>query len=119
MPRRTMNRPEEALHRAVAQYLVLIESGCGFFWFHPANGGARSKAEAGIMKALGVKAGTPDIAIVHRGRALFIELKAPKGRVSPAQKKTIPAIEAAGAPCAICRSLDDVQANLKTWGILQ
>ena len=44
------NRPEEALQRAVASYLDLALPHDAV-WFHPPNGGARSKAEAGIFKA--------------------------------------------------------------------
>ena len=62
------------------------------------NGGARSKAAAGKLKAEGVKAGIPDICLplrTHKYGALYIELKAPAehgspaGRVSVAQRKMI------------------------------
>ena len=78
-------RPEQALHRAAAQFLdVALPDDA--VWFHPPNGGARTKAEAGIFRALGVKAGVPDLVIVYRGRLIAIELKAPRGRLTAAQR---------------------------------
>lgn len=61
-----------------------------------ANGGARSKATAGRLKAEGVKAGVPDICLplpTATAGALYIELKVPAspgkraGRESDAQKE--------------------------------
>lgn len=60
------------------------------------NGGARSKATAGRLKAEGVKAGVPDICLplpTATAGALYIELKVPAGpgqragRESDAQKE--------------------------------
>lgn len=58
-----MNRPEEALHKACVAYLrsALPKP---WFCFHCANGGGRSKAEAGILKAMGVLAGMPDVFVM-------------------------------------------------------
>lgn len=90
------NRPEQALQIATASYLDLALPEDAV-WFHPPNGGARSKAEAGIFKAMGVKAGVPDIIIIWRGRVIAIELKAPNGRLSTAQKDMHAYLTQAGA----------------------
>lgn len=111
-----MNRPEEALHRAVALYLDLA-LGDGATWFHPANGGGRSRAEAGVLKALGVKSGVPDVMIVCAGRVFGIELKTNKGRLSPAQTERHAILRDAGCPVEIARSVDDVDACLRAWNI--
>ncbi len=51
-----MKRPEQALHRAVAAFLdVALPDGAAWTTIEP--GGYRTKAEAGIAKARGVKAG--------------------------------------------------------------
>ena len=55
-----MNRPEENLHRACVAYLRAALPKPWLCW-HTANGGGRSKAEAGILKAMGVLAGMPDL----------------------------------------------------------
>ena len=110
------NRPEEALHRAVAQFLNSALPPDAV-WFHVPNGGARSKAEAGVLKAMGVRAGVPDIYILHRGRSYFIELK-PKGRyASQAQKDTMRGLRIAGAECALARSVEGVELCLLDWDI--
>lgn len=102
-----MNRPEEALQRAVAQYLDLALP-TDAVWFHVPNGGGRSKAEAGVLKAMGVKAGVPDIYILHNGKSLFIELKPPKRYLSNAQKEMTRKLLLANARVDVCRSLDQV-----------
>lgn len=50
--------------------------------YHIPNGGKRTKAEAGIFKAMGVKSGVPDVHLpVARGgyHGLYIEMKRTKG----------------------------------------
>jgi hypothetical protein len=112
-----VRRPEEALHRQVVDLLHVLENRGVLTFFHPANGFKRSKAEAGIGKALGVRAGTPDLIVFSAGRAFGLELKAPKGRVLPSQKEWAARAEQHGVPTAICRSLDEVLDALRGWGI--
>ena len=62
----------------------------GIPFFHVPNGGYREKREAYKLKAMGVKAGVPDICILlarHGYHGLWIEMKREKGGVlSEAQK---------------------------------
>ena len=104
-------RPEQALHRACAQFLdiALPSDAC---WFHPPNGGARSPVEAAIFKGLGVKPGVPDLVIVHRGRLIAIELKAPGGHLTPAQKAMHERLQLAGAVVTTTESLEALEAFL-------
>jgi len=69
------------------------------------NGGMRSKATAGRLKAEGVKAGCPDICLPVRSGAygcLFLEMKRPKepgkpkGRLSEVQKQWLGDLQAYG-----------------------
>lgn len=58
--------------------------------FHVPNGGSRHIAEAAKLKAMGVKAGVPDIflpVITARFNGLWIELKNAKGVVSKEQQE--------------------------------
>lgn len=75
--------------------------------FHVPNGGSRNKAEAGRLRAEGVKAGVPDICLpVPRGRyhGLYIELKRKRGgRLYPAQMAWIEALMKQGYSVAICK----------------
>ena len=104
-------RPEQALHRACAQYLDVALPGDAC-WFHPANGGARSPVEAAIFKGLGVKAGVPDLVIVYRGRFIAIELKSEGGRLTPAQKAMHERLRLAGAIVTTAKSLEEVEGFL-------
>lgn len=138
-----MRRPEEALHRALVTHLRarLPEP---WLVFHPANGGGRSKAEAGILKALGVLAGMPDLLVIGplapgvlgfwsevtcATGMLAIEVKAPprtlksgavskaKPAVSDAQRDVIERLGACGVPTLIARDLDETLAALRRMGV--
>ncbi len=66
---------------------------------------------------MGLRAGTPDIVMCWKGRLVGIELKAGRGRLSPAQFETHDAITLAGGVVTTCRSLDDFAAVLATLGV--
>ena len=116
-----MKRPEEALHRACVAYLR-ASLPKPWLCFHVPNGGGRSKAEAGILKAMGVLAGMPDLfvmgprwmpgevvstgdvrpdrfppALLENGpRVIAIEFKAPPRRLSSGRlSKAKPALNPA------------------------
>jgi len=74
--------------------------------FHIPNGGSRGKAEAGRFRAMGVKAGVPDIFLpAARGawHGLFVEMKRVRGgRVSPEQRAWLADLEAQGYCAVVC-----------------
>ena len=73
-------------------------------FYHVPNGGKRSRIEASIMKAEGVRAGMPDYHLpAARGGfiGLWIELKAPGGRLTPAQRERMEALRDAGHRCEV------------------
>lgn len=117
-PRRIRQRPEEALHMAVARFLdVALPSDA--VWWHTPNGGKRTRVEAGKFKAMGVRAGFPDIAILWRGKLLLIELKAPgrPARLSPDQRTMSDRLERAGASWRCINSLDTLETIFYVVGI--
>lgn len=75
------------------------------------NGGGRSKAEAGRLKAEGVTPGVPDIFVAWPNggwHGLFIEMKAPKtGRPSDEQRCWLSDSLALGYKNAFCYGADD------------
>jgi hypothetical protein len=111
-------RPEQALQRAVFHHLA-ARPVQWVFTFHPANGGARSKIEAAILKGLGVVAGVPDVIAIHNGRVYALELKAERGRLSEAQRRVHDALREAGAEVAVAVGLDEALAQLERWGLLR
>jgi hypothetical protein len=91
----TTNRFEDAVQRAVFEHLRL-RGAQDVFAFHVPNGGKRNRLEAGILKGLGARAGVPDVIAIKGGHAYGLELKAPAGRLSAAQRDVLAALRAAG-----------------------
>ena len=118
MPKKPRRHEEDDLQIAVMR-MVVAEARRDVLVFHPANGGARSKAQAARFKAMGVVAGIPDLVVIIDGRVHGVELKAKKGRASDAQKAMEPRWKAAGGVYAIARSVDEVRALLASWGALR
>jgi hypothetical protein len=108
-------KPEERLHRDIADYLTLTLGGCAWFTTIPLGGGGRLRGA--ILNGMGVKAGVPDILIVDGGRAYWLEVKSAKGRVSPEQRQCHDVLALARAPVTIVRSLEDVERALTRWGV--
>jgi len=73
--------------------------------FHIPNGGARSKATAGKLKAEGVKTGVPDLflPVARAGfHGLFIELKVKPNKTTENQDKWIAALKEQGYKVEVC-----------------
>ena len=111
-------RPEEQLHRAVVDLLQIYENRSLLAFCHVGNGGRRSKAEAGIFRALGVRAGVPDLLIWADGGHCFgVELKAGAGKLSPAQTFWHATVTALGHRVYVVRSLDEMEAALRAESV--
>ena len=103
---------------AVARYLD-VALPADAVWWHTPNGGKRTRAEAGKFKAMGVRAGFPDIAILWNGKLLVIELKAPgrPTRISDAQHAMSDRLIAAGATWRCVTCLESVALILDMLGV--
>ena len=105
---------EFRLHAACKQFLdtALPADAC---WFHIPNS-PRNKVAGAKLKKMGMKAGMPDICIHYRGETLYVELKAPKGRLSPAQKAMQMQLARAGVRVMTeCRSVEALEAYLEQF----
>lgn len=71
----------------------------------------------GIRTSRGCIAGIPDMLVVWRGRAHFIEVKAEDGTVSLPQQSVATAILIAGADWGAARDADEALALLDAWSI--
>jgi hypothetical protein len=111
-----MKLREQTLQKALADHLR-ARAAVGTYWFHPANGGARTAIEGAILKACGVRAGTPDLILIKDGKTFGLELKANGGRASEAQAQAHQ--EAAGAEVAVAVGIDDALAQLERWQLLR
>lgn len=137
-----MNRPEEQLHRACVQYL---QASLPKPWFchHVPNGGYRTKAEAGILKAMGTLPGMPDLLVwgpcvvgyhaisgdIIAPRVIAIEFKAPpkplkrggvskaRPQLSPAQRARQQDLGACGVPYLVIDDMAEMVQALRALGV--
>ncbi|AUH32351.1 VRR-NUC domain-containing protein [Paracoccus tegillarcae] len=111
--------PEADLQRVVVQALRFALPRAAII-HHCANEvtepGPRGSKRQAILVGMGVHAGFADLMILCDGRILFLELKAPKGRLRPAQEAFRDAVLAQGFCWALVRSLDDALGALAHHG---
>ena len=107
--------PELALHVAVSRFLRAALPNEATYTTFPLGGGGQARGQR--LKAMGTRAGWPDLQVLYAGRAFLIELKGPDGRLSEDQVCTHRRIKSAGCPVVVARSVEDVDAALRNWGI--
>jgi len=89
------------------------------------NGGSRTKAEAGLLKAEGVKKGVSDLHLPIPSAdgqylSLYIEMKKPivkgesKPKLSEHQAEWLEKMDELGHGCSVCYGVDQAKALL-TW----
>lgn len=117
-----MVRHEDPIHIAIIDYLRATLPH-GWVIQHTPNK-PRSKIAGAQEKRMGALAGWPDIAVYGRETggtpyptAFFLEVKAPKGRVSENQHTVHDKLLDLGFDVAVVRSVDDVRAKVKEWGL--
>jgi hypothetical protein len=112
--------PEADLQRAVVQALRFALPRTAII-HHCANevteAGPRGARRQAILVGMGVHAGFADLMVLCEGRVLFLELKAPKGRLRPVQEEFRDAVLAQGFGWALVRSLDDALGALADFGL--
>lgn len=112
--------PETIIHLSIVKYLTLLENQRRLFFFHPANGGARTAREGALLKRMGVKPGVADLLICRPGgKVAFVEIKSGKGRESISQKETAERIRSLGFEPHVVRSLDEMIALCEGWGLVR
>jgi hypothetical protein len=111
--------PESDLQRAVVGALRLALPRTAIL-HHSANevteAGPRGAKRQAILVGMGVHPGFADLMVLSEGRLLFLELKAPKGRLRPEQEAFRDAVIAQGHGWALVRSLDDALGALAEHG---
>ena len=86
--------------------------------YHIPNEGKRSKAAGGRMKALGLKAGVPDLCLptAHGGYiGLYIEMKVKPNKPTEKQKHWLRMLRAAGHMVAVCYDWDSARQLLEDY----
>ena len=107
-----MNRPEQTLQRACVKWFRM-QYPTGLI-HHSPNGMRSSKVQGAIFKSIGVMAGFPDLICIYRGRIVFVELKADKGKLTDKQEDMSYYLEMNGFQVKVCRSIDDFMKFINT-----
>ena len=104
---------EAVIQRAIIARLKLS----GIVCHHSPNAAKRSVISGRRIKADGMITGWPDLTVVGpEGLVAFLEVKAPKGRLSAAQMEIGGILQLMGQCWAIVRSQDEAVAVLQQWG---
>ena len=82
------------------------------------NGGLRDKRVAAKLKAEGVKAGVPDVALpVPRGgfHGMYVELKIGKNTLKPNQREWFAWLTKQGFYCVVCYGWEQAQREIECY----
>lgn len=113
--------PEADIQRAIVAWLrvVLPKGALVHHSAHEVGGASRWAAQRqAIAQGMGVHAGFPDLMVISAGRVLFLEVKAPRGRLSPAQSETAAMLRAQDFAHAVVTSVEAVRAVLAAEGFV-
>ena len=120
LTRRHTLTAEQIFHISAAEYLDLALPEHAAWTTFPAGGGGKTRG--GILKAMGLKAGWPDIQILVRATAfdsarsmcrfIGLELKSKDGLVTKAQTDRHALIKKAGGQVYVVRTIDDIYSVL-------
>jgi hypothetical protein len=84
----------------------------GFLTVRIKNEGRRTPRQIAYEKAMGLTAGSPDLAVISkRGKTFWMELKKQKGVLSYEQQE----FRNRADDCVVVRSLDEAVAYLQEW----
>jgi hypothetical protein len=114
-----VNHPEQSLQKTIAAYLTACVAlpPDGPYWTAVNPVPAKSKAAAGLSKAMGLREGTPDLIFLWRGEFIGVELKAGKGTPSTVQRNAHAEILLSNGVVFTVWSLDELIDVLQQFGI--
>ena len=111
------NLTENQIQRSIAKYLdIALPSHVFWTAINPIPG--KSIIAAANSKAMGMKAGVPDILLLSNGDSIWIEVKKEGGYLSKIQKAVHEDIQNAGGRVYTARSTDDIAEILLIEGII-
>lgn len=108
---------EQAVHAAIVSFLALNEDPSIWTYWHANNGAHLTGSQAAQAQARGVRAGVPDLVLAVRGRVAWAEIKAGRGRISPAQARWLAEARLRGEPVYLLRSIKDAEDMLAALGV--
>ena len=120
-PRRRNASPEADFQKTVTAYLErALPSEAGVFWSATMNGVRVSLGVRATLREQGLRPGVFDFVFIplvgpSAGQTFWLELKAPKGRLTEEQSALMDVLYPAGRG-AQARTLEQVCAALVAWG---
>ncbi len=112
LPKPRRAAPEAAIQRAIIDRLRF----CNVLCVAVPNEGKRTATAGRRLKSAGMRPGFPDLICMQSGQVAFLEVKAPKGVVSEAQRTMHLLLVNQRMRVAVVRSQDDAIAALRGWG---
>lgn len=116
--RKRPNHKEEDMQLQCVKWFDYQYSSKKLYLHHSPNGGKRDEREGARFKAMGTRAGFPDLILLHPNRFypfMGIELKTKEGRQSDNQKKYEKLFVEMGAKYIVVRSLEDFQHEVNQY----
>lgn len=105
-----MAKPEARLQRAIVDLLAVYEKQ-GWLAYYAVPNKPRSKVQGGLEKRMGSRKGMTDLVVLLTGGAsVYLELKAPKGKLKPHQIEWRDRLTRLGFKWVLVKSVDDLMA---------
>lgn len=111
-------KSEYDLHKWTVQLLRKLAYPHVKFWHCP-TGEKREIETAGKLAAMGTVAGIPDLQIFIHSAPRFLELKYGRNDLTQEQRAFITWAQNNRIPVAVCRTQDEVAAQLELWGAIR
>ena len=109
---------EDAIQITLLEWLRLAHPKAWPLCHHSPNGGARNAITGARLKCMGVRRGFPDLTLwlPRRGfQGLAVELKAPKGRLTPEQAAWLEHMATIGWCAVTCVGFDAAQRQFQEY----
>lgn len=119
-----MNHPEEAVQRAIVEWLLWNErrwKGLVAWFAVPNQRGTRTAAENKILKAMGVRAGVSDLVFLFEGGAFCVEVKATGRRnaISESQLAWMEDCARIHVPYFVVESVEELVEIMERYEVLR
>ena len=113
-----MRHIEENMQIACVRWFSYQYPKLALLLHHSPNGGKRNPREAARFKAMGTKAGFPDLGLYFPSKgfgALFIEMKTDTGKQTKEQKRLEEMLLEKGYSYRICRSVEEFIKEVREY----
>lgn len=114
---RELCKPEEILTTRCVDFLRLAAPQ-DLFFTHVPNEAPRHVVGHFIQEAMGRQVGMPDLHLLFRGKAFYVEIKTPGKKPTAEQLNCMERIIAAGGRCAWVDNFDDFVGQMIAWKIV-